>query len=42
MIGSILGAVYGLPIEICDSRVIGSLEGFIDGAVEDKCLCFCF
>ena len=38
MIGTILGAIYGLPIEIYEGRVIGSLEGFIDGAVEDQCL----
>ena len=39
MIETILGAVDGLPIGIYDDRVIGSFEGFIDGDVEDKCLC---
>ena len=39
MIETILGAMYGIPIGTCDSRVIGSLEGFIDGAVYGKCLC---
>ena len=38
MIGTILSAVDGLPIGIYDDRVIGYLEGFIDGDVEDKCL----
>ena len=42
MIGKILGAVDGLPIGVYDDRVIGYLEGFIDGALEDKCLCFLF
>ena len=40
MIGTIIGAIDGLPIGTCDIRVIGYLEGFIDEAVEDKCLCF--
>ena len=41
MIGTILGAVYKLPIGTCDGRVIWSLKGFIDGAVDGKCLCLC-
>ena len=40
VIGTILGAVDRLPIRIYNGRVIGSLEGFIDGAVDGKCLCF--
>ena len=39
MIGTILGAVDEPPIGICDGKVIGYLEGFIYGAMEDKCLC---
>ena len=39
MIGTIIGAVDGLPIGICDGRVIVYLKGFLDRAVEDKCLC---
>ena len=39
-IGTILGAVDGLPIGICDDRVIEYSEGFIDEALEDKCLWF--
>ena len=39
MIGTIIGAVDGLPIGIYDDRLIGSFESFIDGDVEDKCLC---
>ena len=42
VIGTILGSVYELPIVTCDKRVIGSLEGFIDGVVEDKSLFFLF
>ena len=41
MIGTILDAVYGLPIGTCNIRVIRSLEGFIDGYLDGKCLCFC-
>ena len=41
MIETILGAMYGIPIGTCNSRMIGYLEGFIDGAVYGKCLCLC-
>ena len=41
MIGTILDAVYVPPIGTHNSRVIGSLEDFIDGALDGKCLCFC-
>ena len=41
MIETILGAVYGIPIWTCEGRVIGSLEGFIHGAVYGKFLCLC-
>ena len=31
----------GIPIGICDGRVLGYLEGFIDRAVVGKCLFLC-
>ena len=39
--GTILGDVYTLPIGTCNKRGIGSLEGFIDMAVDGKCFCYC-
>ena len=41
VIGTILGAVYVLPIRPCEGSVIGYLECIIDGDVDGKCLCFC-
>ena len=41
VIGIILGAVYALPIETLNSRVIGYLEVFIDGYVNGNCFCLC-
>ena len=41
VIGTILFAVYGLPIGTCEGRVKWSLEGFIYGAVDGECLCLC-
>ena len=36
MIGTMLGAVDGIPSETCDGTVLGSLEGFIDKDVVGK------
>ena len=42
VIGTKLGAMYRLPIWKCGKIVMGYFEGFIDGDVDGKCLCFCF
>ena len=39
VIGKILVAVYGIPIGTCNSMLIGYLEGFIYGDMDDKCVC---
>ena len=39
--GTILVALYGIPIGKFDGTLIGYLEGLIDGDVVGKCLCFC-
>ena len=40
-LGTIIDAVDGLPLHTCDDKVLGYLEGFVDGDVVENCLYLC-